>query len=86
MAKGCQRCGKNTNTTICSMFNTEMICMECKKKEELHPMYELARRVEHEFIKLGNYNYPGIGLPDDLCQHKSLEPNDFTAANEVTDG
>lgn len=28
----CQRCSKETNVTIMSKFNTDTICMECKKK------------------------------------------------------
>ena len=36
----CQRCGKETNTHIMSMFNTDDICTECKDKEIEHPHYK----------------------------------------------
>jgi hypothetical protein len=48
------------------MFNTENICMDCKDKEQGHPQYDLARTKDVEAIKKGNYNFEGIGLPDDL--------------------
>tara|TARA_R110001606_G_scaffold88991_1_gene200195 strand:- start:458 stop:607 length:150 start_codon:yes stop_codon:yes gene_type:complete len=48
------------------MFNTEMICLKCKEKEIKHEMYDVARKVESDQVRSGNYNYEGIGLPDDL--------------------
>lgn len=62
----CERCGTETNTTICSMFNTQEICMECKKKERQHPMYEAAREAERQAVLRGDYNFPGIGKPENL--------------------
>lgn len=63
----CERCGQTTDgMTIMSMFNTETICMDCKHREQKHPQYEAARAAEWNAIKAGDYNYPGIGLPDDL--------------------
>lgn len=62
----CQRCGKETSTTICSMFNTEEICMACKEKERKHPMYEAAREADRQAVLNGNYNFEGIGKPTDL--------------------
>ena len=44
-----------------SMYNTDIICMECKEKERKRPDYEEARRVENEHVKAGNYNFGGIG-------------------------
>ena len=49
-----------------SMFNTEEICMECKEKERKHPMYETAREADRQAVLSGNYNFKGIGKPDDL--------------------
>ena len=41
----CQRCFKPTGgASIMSMFNTQMICMECKREEEKDP----RRHQEHE--------------------------------------
>lgn len=62
----CERCGKETTTTICSMFNTEMICMDCKSKERNHPKYAEAREAERQAVLSGNYNFQGIGKPNDL--------------------
>jgi len=62
----CDRCGKRTVVTTCSMFNTEMCCQACITKEKQHPTYSYARQVEHEATQRGDYNFPGIGLPADL--------------------
>lgn len=62
----CDRCGKETLGSTGSYFNTEQICFDCREKEEQHPQFEEARRVELEAVKRGDYNFPGIGLPADL--------------------
>ena len=62
----CERCYQETTTTIGSMFNTQMVCMSCKTKENNHPDYEKARDAERKAVQGGNYNYSGIGLPADL--------------------
>jgi hypothetical protein len=36
------------------------------EKEKAHPDYEKAYDKEFEEVKAGNYNYEGIGLPEDL--------------------
>lgn len=59
----CDRCHQPTATTIMSMFNTDMVCPDCKKTEEKHPLYNLARRKEREALLHGDYNFPGIGWP-----------------------
>ena len=61
----CVRCEKETKHFIVSFFNTDTICMECKEVEKLHPRYEEAKEIEHHEVVKGNYNYEGIGLPDD---------------------
>jgi len=38
----CHRCGKESGSHIMSMFNTESICMSCKKEERKRPDYKLA--------------------------------------------
>ena len=48
------------------MFNTEVICMDCKAKEEKHPDYEAAREAEAAQVRAGNYNFAGVGKPADL--------------------
>lgn len=62
----CERCFKKTAVVIMSMFNTEMICLECQAEEKKHPDYQIARDIEHQHVVDGNYNFPGIGKPDDL--------------------
>lgn len=66
----CERCGKETQVSTCSRFNTQQICMECAKVEREHPLYGLARDIEYEHIKQGDYNYEGIGLPQDITPVK----------------
>ncbi len=36
----CERCEKKTTEIIMSVFNTQMICLECSEKEKEHPQYE----------------------------------------------
>lgn len=63
----CQRCGQPTGgATIMSAFNTDVICLVCKAVERKHPSYDRAVMEEHREIKNGNFNFKGIGLPDDL--------------------
>jgi hypothetical protein len=64
--KGCKRCGKETDVFIMSMFNKDLICMECKSKEEKHPKYREAIEKNNEEIRKGNYTFNGIGKPEDL--------------------
>lgn len=63
----CDRCGKSLKDgCIMSMFNTDCICLKCKKKEQLDPEYSKALQVEREQVQKGNYNYKGIrGKEDD---------------------
>jgi hypothetical protein len=49
-----------------SKFNTQVICTLCKDKEKEHTDYEAACNAENQAIDKGDYNFPGIGLPDDL--------------------
>ena len=62
----CDRCGKESSSLIMSRFNTEMICDTCLAKEKAHPKYAEACRVELEHVKMGDYNFSGIGKPSDL--------------------
>jgi len=58
----CNRCGKETNVHIMSMFNTEEICMDCKASEEMRPDYKHAVEIDEQAIRRGDLNFPGIGL------------------------
>ncbi len=59
--ENCDRCGKSLNDgRIMSMYNTQCICLECKKKEMHRADYKEAADAELEEVKKGNYNYKGI--------------------------
>ncbi len=58
----CARCNVDVVTTMMSMFNTETICIPCKKHEEHCPDYKRAVAEELRQVKKGNFNYEGIGL------------------------
>lgn len=62
----CDRCGVPGTTYMGSMFNTEMICYDCREKERSHPQYQLACLAERDAVRNGNLNYQGIGLPTEL--------------------
>lgn len=62
LPKRCERCGKDSGCYIMSMFNTQMICLDCKAKEEQREDYQKAVEEEAKSIKRGDYNYKGIGF------------------------
>lgn len=64
-ATTCARCGVGTGC-ILSRFNAQTLCQECCDVERLHPKYKIAHAIEAAAFILGNKEYPGIGLPDDL--------------------
>lgn len=63
MQKYCDRCGGSLESgRTMSMYNTDCICMECKRKERQRSDYNKAVEADHEQIRAGNYNFKGIGL------------------------
>lgn len=63
----CARCNADLKGgSIMSIFNTDVLCMPCKRKEEAHPQYKRAREAELRAVQAGNYNFVGIGKPSDL--------------------
>ena len=59
--KNCDRCGKSLKDgRIQSMFNSECICMDCKKKECANSEYKKAQDADIAEIRKGNYNFKGI--------------------------
>ena len=62
-ADRCQRCYKESNSHIMSMYSDKLICTCCKAKEEKRNDYERARSADQEAIRSGNYNFKGIGEP-----------------------
>jgi hypothetical protein len=57
----CDRCYKETNVHIMSMFNTDEICLDCKRAEEQRPDYKDAVAADVSAIRSGNFNFKGIG-------------------------
>ena len=62
----CDRCGNETIMSTMSFFNEDTICPDCEEKEKAHPEYNRAREVELAECKKGNFNFKGIGKPNDL--------------------
>jgi len=58
----CERCGKETNITTMSWFNTQIICMDCDKKEQKRPDFQAAKDADSMAVKAGNFNFKGIGI------------------------
>ena len=58
----CDRCGAKLTVRIMSMFNEDVICMECKKKERQRPDYREAVEADNAAIRRGDRNFKGIGL------------------------
>ena len=61
--KVCDRCGGSlAGGRIMSMYNEDCLCMDCKTAEKNRPDYKAAVAADVAAIKVGNYNFPGIGL------------------------
>lgn len=60
----CDRCKGPTNReTTQSMFNEDVICMNCKDEERKDPEYEAASLAEIEAVRAGDRNFKGA-IPD----------------------
>ena len=66
MALSCDRCNKKIHIQNKSMFNVDMICKECQRLEKDHPQFEKARDAVIDSISRGDYEFEGIGLPENL--------------------
>jgi hypothetical protein len=64
----CHRCGIESRGFGFSMFNTQMICMDCVIEEKDHPDFKMARDEEYRQVASGNLNFIGVGLPEDLLK------------------
>jgi len=69
----CERCGVTTTLLTMSRFNTQMICVArpdgqptCEQREKAHPAYPAAAHAELDAVRRGEWNFPGVGKPDDL--------------------
>ena len=61
----CDRCGRTDQATIMSLFNCDVICLDCKADEKLAPGYAGAADEERRAVMAGVRNYPGVGLSAD---------------------
>lgn len=60
----CDRCGEPTGgTTTMSMFNQDVICMNCKDEEKKDPEYKAAEEEERLALSRGDRNFKGA-MPD----------------------
>lgn len=60
--ENCDRCHKPLNGRhIMSMYNTDIICMDCKAAERERADYKQAQDADIMQIRSGNYNFAGIG-------------------------
>ena len=62
----CERCGGESSEFLVSLFNSEVICKECTKKEQSHKEYKRAVKTQLKHLKQGDLSFKGIGLPNDL--------------------
>lgn len=61
-AKNCDRCNKPLDgTRIMSMFNEDVLCLDCKCEERKFSNYEEARTARLAAAKTGNRNFKRIG-------------------------
>ena len=58
----CDRCGAPLTIRTMSMYNEDVICMACKKKERQRPDYRKAVEADNAAIRRGDFNFKGIGL------------------------
>ena len=64
----CDRCGADLSQTGSTMstFNTETICVACKRDEKDAPGYRNADCAERDAVRQGDMNFSGVGLsPED---------------------
>lgn len=61
----CHRCGKKVDVHTMSKFNLDLLCLGCWTEEREHPDYEKACQAENDAVLRGDYNFPGIGFPQE---------------------
>lgn len=64
--KHCNRCDQDVNGQTMSVFNDDIICPKCVKKEESHKDFNRALIANEFAIKNNNTFWEGIGKPEDL--------------------
>ena len=59
----CDRCGKPlTDGRTMSMYNTDCICLDCKRKETERADYKATVDADRKAIKSGDFNFKGVGF------------------------
>ena len=59
--KICDRCGKPLSSgRIMSMFNEDVLCMDCYEAEKKDPDYKKAVEAEMNACRAGDFNFKGI--------------------------
>jgi len=56
----CDRCKQQPNMVTVSHMNTDIICVDCKTAEQVHPMYQDAWEAKQTACVAGDDNYPGL--------------------------
>jgi hypothetical protein len=74
----CDRCGQPSNVFKGSIFNEEMICMDCIESEKERPDYTLAKQKEAEEVRKGNFNYKGL-----WNESKKFESSEFFTQEHI---
>lgn len=82
----CDRCGKKSNMLRMSFFNEEECCENCLLIEQLHDEYKAAKQKEHEECLKGNYNYEGVGLPNNYNNWRKCFEDNFNFKAIITPG
>lgn len=59
----CDRCLGAMPVYRVSWFDTARLCQACQAEEEAHPDFQYARDVEHQAVRDGDTNFPGVGWP-----------------------
>lgn len=65
----CERCKRFDDIMTTSVFNNQVICSTCSYAESEHPDYCKARDIQNKEIMSGNYNFKGIGVPEDIFEY-----------------
>lgn len=67
MTKQCNRCKRSIdNSFFKSVFDNKTICYDCQQSEIDHLKYEEAVNAVIDSISKGDYEFEGIGCPDNL--------------------
>lgn len=62
----CDRCQKDVMAFTGSFFNLQTICLDCAERERAHPDFQKAHDAEVAAVRAGDFNFRGIGLPNEL--------------------